>query len=111
MMKKLLFIACSLLLLSCTKLENRLKGSWSITYLINDIKTEDFTLQLEKDGTGLKDGQIELTWNIKKKKLSIKMLNSTVDWDNNRNKKNEQYFLSTESLENFHRMEMERIKE
>ena len=110
-MKTLFFIFCAVTLFSCTKLENRLEGSWFVTYLINDTKTNDFTLQLEKDGTGLKNGQIELTWSLKKKVLFIKMLNSIVDWDNNRNKKNEQYFLSTDSLENFHRMEMERIKE
>ncbi|MFT4898954.1 MAG: hypothetical protein ACI9U0_000742 [Flavobacteriales bacterium] len=110
-MKILLYIFCTAALFSCTKLENRLEGSWFVTYLINDTKTNDFTLQLEEDGTGLKDGQVELTWNLKKKVLSITTSNYTVDWDNNRNKKNEQYFISTDSLEQFHRMEMERIQE
>lgn len=110
-MKTLFYIFCAVTLFSCTKLENRLEGSWFVTYLINDSKTNDFTLQLEKDGTGLKNGQIELTWGLKKKVLSITTSNHTVNWDNSRNKKNEQYFITTDSLENFHRMEMERIQE
>ena len=109
-MKVHLYIFCAVTLFSCTKLENRLEGSWFVTYFINDTKTHDFILKLEEDGSGLKDGQVELTWSLKKKVLSITRSNYNVDWDNNRNKKNEQYFISTDSLEKFHRMEMERIQ-
>ncbi len=97
-------------LFSCKKHEKKLEGSWFVNYFKNDLKTNDFTLLLNEGGTGKIDGVITVSWIVNKKDLTLLIDNHSQDWENNRNKKNEQYYISIDSLGNYLRMEMERIK-
>ena len=110
-MRILSIISITLLLLSCKKHEKKIEGSWFVNYFVNDTKTEDFTLKLDEGGSGKLDGATDVTWSTNKKDLTLIINGKSQEWENNRNKKNTQYYLSNDSIGNFLRMEMERIKE
>lgn len=112
-MKKLLYILIVIVFVSCGKVENRIIGSWFVTHLENDTPVTDYTMTFNEDGKGIVDGENEFSWTVSKKTLSIKFESEEkgTDWENTRNKKNEQYFIFTDSLDNLYRMEMDRIKE
>ncbi len=97
-------------LFSCKKHEKKLEGSWFVNYFKNDLKTNDFTLLLNEGGTGKIDGVTDVSWGVNKKDLTLIIDDYSQDWENNRNKNNEQYYISSDSLGNYLRMEMERIK-
>ncbi|MBI33974.1 MAG: hypothetical protein CMP67_01245 [Flavobacteriales bacterium] len=109
-MKPFISFLLVLILFSCSKHENRMEGSWFVNYFINDSKTEDFTLVLNEGGTGEKNGLTEVTWSVSKSELTLIMNDDVQKWENNKNKKDIQFYLSNDSLGNYLRMEMERIK-
>jgi len=109
-MRSVLFILMPCIAFSCAKHENKLEGSWFVNYFVNDSKTEDFTLKLDEGGSGEKDGSTEVTWTVNKKELTLIINDNAQKWENNRNKRNIQFYLSNDSAGNYLRMEMERIK-
>tara|TARA_Y100001968_G_C19262931_1_gene670206 strand:+ start:404 stop:733 length:330 start_codon:yes stop_codon:yes gene_type:complete len=109
-MRTALFISIACIFFSCSKHENRLEGSWFVNYFVNDSKIEDFTLKLNEGGSGEKDGSTEVTWSVNKRDLTLIINANAQKWENNRNKRNIQFYLSSDSLGNYLRMEMERIK-
>ena len=110
MMRFFLITISTIAILSCAKHENRMEGSWFVNYFINDSKIEDFKLKLNSGGTGQKDGLEEVIWSISKKKLIIVIDDYSQEWENSRNKRNTQFYISNDSIGNYLRMEMERIK-
>ena len=110
MMKTTLLISITCILFSCSKHENRLEGSWFVNYFVNDSKTEDFTLKLDEGGSGKKDGSTDVIWAVNKKELTLIINGNSQTWENNQNRRNNQYYLSSDSTGNYLRMEMERIK-
>ncbi len=109
-MRITLIISITCILFSCSKHEKRLEGSWFVSYFINDSKTEDFTLKLEEGGSGKKDGLTDVIWTLDKKELTLIINGSAQIWENNQNKRNIQYYISSDSTGKYLRMEMERIK-
>lgn len=110
-MKQLLAITLfTLTILSCQKHEKKLEGSWFVEYFIDDLKTGDFTLVLDEGGTGKKDGVFDVLWSVNKKDLTLTIDDIERVWENNRNKKNIQFYISNDEEGKFLRMEMERIK-
>ena len=109
-MRSVLFISIAWIAFSCTKHENKLEGSWFVNYFVNDSKTEYFTLKLDEGGLGEKDGSTEVIWTVNKKELTLIINGNAQKWENNRNKRNIQFYLSNDSVGNYLRMEMERIK-
>ncbi|MBK20897.1 MAG: hypothetical protein CMP63_01075 [Flavobacteriales bacterium] len=87
-----------------------MEGSWFVNYFVNDSKTGDFTLKLDEGGIGKKDGSTDITWTINKKELTLIINGYSQIWENNQNKRNNQFYLSSDSSGNYLRMEMERIK-
>lgn len=109
-MRKIIFAALVLVMISCSH-ENRLEGSWFAEYFVNDLKTTDFTLVLREDGSGEIDGAQQIKWSVNKKDLVLTTDETAETWENNRNKKNEQFYIRTDSTGIFLRMELDRIRE
>lgn len=111
-MKKI--IACLLLLtvaMSCGKIEKRIVGSWFVVYHVNDTPTTDFVMTFNEDGKGTTDGVTNFAWEASNKTLSITNdgEDKPTEWENTRNKKNIQFYTTTDSTGTIFRMEMERI--
>lgn len=109
-MKYLIALITTTTLLSCSKHENRMEGTWFVEYFENDLKTNDFTMLFEEGGKGKVDGITNMSWSVNKKDLTLIINDYKQEWENNRNKKNIQFYLSNDTLGNFLRMEMERIE-
>lgn len=87
-----------------------MEGTWFVEYFENDLKTNDFTMLFEEGGKGKVDGITNMSWSVNKKDLTLIINDYKQEWENNRNKKNIQFYLSNDTLGNFLRMEMERIE-
>ena len=87
-----------------------MEGTWFVEYFENDLKTNDFTMLFEEGGKGKIDGITNISWSVNKKDLVLITNEYKQEWENNRNKKNIQFYLSNDTSGNFLRMEMERIE-
>lgn len=106
-----ILVALTLLTITSCSHEGRMEGSWFVEYFVNDLKTTDFILVLNEDGSGEIDGGEQLKWAVNKKDLILTIGETDETWENNRNRKNQQFYLRTDSLGDFLRMELDRIKE
>lgn len=110
-MKRVAFILLTVVVLSCKKHEKKLEGTWFVEYFVDDLKTEDFTLLFEEGGKGKLNGISDFSWSVNKKDLALTIAEVQRTWENNRNKKNVQFYIANDEEGRFLRMEMERIKE